>query len=217
MFDALADREVTNRLALAIGWDDALARLRAGPAAVARGDFGEVLSAALLEEYEGFCVPVRKLRFKVDASQTQHGTDAVAFDIVDDEIIRVEFIESKLRTRVDTGAGVQAHDQLLADREAGFADIIGFVAEQLAKDDPPMYELFLRYLESRERREERGSYGIALVTEMDTWRERTLDRIDELDPLLESLTVRFAKLANLVDLIDQTYALVGLVAADDGS
>jgi hypothetical protein len=71
-------------MARALGWQDALARLRRGRESIRRGDFGEALACEILEAVDDLSVPIRKLRYQTDPEHTLHGTDVVGFQLRDD-------------------------------------------------------------------------------------------------------------------------------------
>jgi hypothetical protein len=218
VIDSIADRAVVQRMAELLGDDAALARLAAGRTSVVRGDFGEVFAAACVEILEGWRVPVRKLRFKIDPEQTQPGTDIVAIRMNGDEVDALEFIESKLRTGAGLHVAVEAHEQLRADLEKGFGDILEFTAERLAESQPATYEALLRYLERRDLDEESpDQFGIVLVWDRRMWDERVLDNLEDADPLVQPLHVRAAQFEELAYLVASVYARVGLEVLDDGS
>ena len=120
-----------DRIAAALGPGAVRARLAPGGARVRRGEFGETLATAILEEIEGWTVPVPKLRYQIDPEQTQPGTDLLAIQIEGAAIVSLHFAESKLRGVADNRAGVDAHDQLVDDQKKGFADILVFVLQRL--------------------------------------------------------------------------------------
>lgn len=63
----------------------------------------------------------------------------------------LHFLECKLRTFRDLTAGVEAHNQLLNDRLAGYADTLMFLADRLHETNPVLLEAFERYLGLEER------------------------------------------------------------------
>lgn len=122
-----ADPRVTADLLNAAGWAPAIAALRKGRVSVRRGDFGEALAAEAAEALDEMVVPVRKLRYQIDPNQTLPGSDVVAFVLDDDGgIDDLEFIESKYRTAPHLDLAVEAHDQLAADRDGGYATTLNF-------------------------------------------------------------------------------------------
>ena len=218
MIRAKTNRAVLESMADALGWADAGARLRRSQRqGMRRGDFGEALAVAVLEDFEGYHVPVVKLRYQTDPEQSLHGTDVVAFEVSEQGKVRgLHFVECKLRTSADLAAGVEAHEQLAADRRGGFADTLMFLADRLAEIEPDLFMAFKEYLADRGR-EERGTYGIVLVWERAAWDEDVLVRIDEVPQLLDELHVRVPLLNNLGSLIEQTYDALDVAVLENGS
>ncbi len=218
VIDAISDRAVVQRLAEILGDDAAMMRLRAGRKSVARGDFGEAVAGACLEELEGWTVPVRKLRFKIDPEQTQPGSDIVAWQEQEGAIARLQFVETKLRTGSSPHVAVEAHDQLRDDVDRGFGDILEFIAERLAETQHDRYEALVDYLLRRDLDDEiLDEYGVFLVWDQATWDEVVLDNLDDADPLLEPLHVRVAQFQGLAGLVADVYDRVGVEVFDDGS
>jgi len=212
------DPGVLQQMADAIGWADAAARLRSSRrVGLRRGDFGEVLAAELLGAFEGYRVPVRKLRYQTDPEQTMHGTDIVGFEMADEgQIADLHFVEGKLRTVRDLAAGVEAHQQLADDRTSGYADTLSFLADRLAETDGALFAVFVSYLAERGRAE-RGSHGIFLVSDAAVWDEDGLVRINQLEDLLDPIHVRVVRVANLSALVERSYDVAGADVVDDGS
>jgi hypothetical protein len=209
--------EVLERMARALGWEDALARLRRGRKGVRRGDFGEAIACEILEAVDLLSVPIRKLRYQTDPEHTLHGTDVVGFQLGNDGSLEdLHFLECKLRTFRDLTAGVKAHDQLSNDRLAGYADTLMFLADRLYETAPVLLEAFESYLGERDR-PERGSYGIMLVWDSAGWDEDVLARVDEIDDRLSPLHTRIALVSELAPLIEKVYDSVGAQVVDDGT
>lgn len=214
---AKAKPEVLERMAQAVGWDDAMVRLRRGRKGVRRGDFGEAVACETLEVFNGLRVPIRKLRYQLDPEQTLPGTDIVGFHLKDDgSIADLHFMECKLRTFRDLPVGVEAHDQLSEDRKAGYADTLMFLAERLDEVEPDLGHALENYLAERDR-EERGSYGVMLVSETAAWDEDVLDRIEEKENRLHPLHVRVLLAADLANLVERVYDSIGAEVIDDGT
>jgi len=213
---AKSDPKLLHRLASVLGWPDAAARLHpAKRPGVRRGDFGEALVCELLEVFDGYVVPVRKLRYQADPEQTLHGTDIVAFHMAEDGGIgELHFVECKLSTIRNLTRGVEAHRQLAEDRDQGYADTLAFIAERLWETDQDLFEAFLAYLADRDRKE-RGTYGIALVWDRDVWDDETVIRISEIDGLLEPLHVRVLQAGKLRALVEAAYGAIELDVIDD--
>lgn len=213
--DAKIELELLEEMEDVLGWEDAAVRLRFGQPSVRKGEFGEVLVTAVLEEFDGLVVPIRKLRYQIDPEQTLPGNDVVAFDVGDDGALdRVVFVECKLRTRRDLPAGTDAHTQLVEDRDKGFADIIGFVYARMREAAHPLLPAFRDYLRSRSR-EERGEYAIGLIWDSDTWAEAVIERVSDLPDRLDPLSASIVRFNGLQALAEAVFAEAELALADD--
>jgi len=203
-----------DRMVAALGWEAVRARLAPGGSRVRRGEFGEALSTAILEELEGWNVPVVKLRYQVDPEQTQPGTDLFAVSRVGSDIEDILFGECKLRGALDNQAAVDAHDQLAEDKKKEFADILVFVLARLLEQQSDLVNPLTAYLARRDA-ETKGSYGIFLAFDDAAWRESVLDKLDEEPDLLDPLGVRVTRLYDLRELADSACTAAGLDVVDD--
>jgi hypothetical protein len=193
-----------------VGW-----RPRAGRPLIRKGEFGEVVAAAELEEFDRFSVPIKKLRHQIDPEQTQPGNDVVAFVLSEDgEIQRLVFAECKLRTTSDVRAATAAHAQLVADREIGFADILAFILKRFHEQRHPLLDPLRRYLRRRDI-SDRGDYQVALIWDGAQWGEAVIDRLDPLPDLLDPLTVRVTLCMTLADLVDEVFNEAGMDIVED--
>jgi Cap4 SAVED domain len=211
-----ADPTVTDDLLAAAGWTTAAAALRKGRLAVRRGDFGEVLAAEAAEGIDEMFVPVRKLRYQIDSNQTLPGSDVVAF-VLDREgatIDDLEFIESKYRTDPARDLAVEAHEQLGANREGGYATTINFIAHRLRELDATLYSEFIDFLSSRDVKE--CAHAVVLTYDAENWDDEIAVSLDSLPSHLPELQLRLFPLERAIDLIEETYAaLLWDVIADE--
>jgi len=214
MSQAKIDPAHVDRIAAALGWGDVRARLVPGRPSVRRGEFGETIAAAILEEIEGWTVPVPKLRYQIDPEQTQPGTDLLAVQLEGSAIVRLHFAESKLRGGADNRAAVDAHDQLVEDQAKGFADILVFVLARLLDRGSELADPLVAFLANRGT-DARGTFGIFLTFDAAAWGETVLDQLDDEPSLLDPLTVRIAHVLDLRELADAACAAAGLNVVDD--
>lgn len=215
---AKTDLRFLGRMVAILGWTAAKARLEASRRdGLRRGDFGEALAYEILETFDGYIVPVRKLRYQMDPEQSMHGTDIVGLHFTDDgHLTELHFIECKLSTLRDLTRGVEAHQQLVDDRDRGFADTLLFVGERLWETNREVYAKFEQMLADRSDHN-RGTYGIILIWDRATWDEEVLERIEEIEDLLAPLHVRVVQLADLRALVEQAYDSIDMDVIDDGS
>lgn len=206
------------RLFERVGYLGASARLAPSKRVAGRhGDFGEVIAIGLLEEFSSVHVPVVKLRVQMDPEQSLHGSDVVGFHLalsttgklaVED----LEFVEAKCRTTRDKQQAAKAHQQLVADRDAQFADTLEFLhlrLEELGNED--LLDAFEAYLAARDT-DPGGRYRLVLIFDEDEWKDDELAELPDPPDLCTPLTVEIVLVNQLATLIDATWAAVPVVA-----
>ena len=220
---AKVDPDSLRRLLARVGWLSGSARLAPSNRAQPRhGDFGEVVGIGLITAFAEKHVPVVKLRVQMDPDQSLHGSDIVGFQlrvdgnrlVLDD----LEFVEVKCRTTRNHQAAVEAHAQLASDRVEKFADTLEFLHSRLYEiGDEDLMEAFETYLGDREANPE-GSNRLIFVFDREVWKDSDLEELPEDDELCSPLSIDVLVIANLKDLIDQTWSAVpDVVLAPDGT
>ena len=184
---------------------------------VRRGDFGEALSVEYLKKVEGYLVPVMKLRYKIVPNQTLPGTDCVAVKLSEeDEIIEVAFVESKLRTSLDTSVAVKGAKQLKQDADSTTPGILTFIAQRLRETNDPLASRFESYI--FDRNIELDTYILIIFHEIAEWRERILSNLEDEAIELKPLHVYVAKIDDLKQMSDTAFATLSaeVIEDDDG-
>lgn len=181
---------------------------------VRRGDFGEALSVEYLKKVEGYLVPVMKLRYKIVSNQTLPGTDCVAVKLSEeDEIIEVAFVESKLRTSLDTSVAVEGAKQLKQDADSTLPEILTFIAQRLHETNDPLASRFESYI--FDRNTELDTYLLFIFHEKAEWRERILINLEDEAVELEPLHVYVAKIDDLKQMSDTAFATLNAEVIED--
>lgn len=196
--------EVARDMVDILGWDAVERRLQATTIPVRRGDFGEMLATAVLETFDALLLPVSKVRYQMHADQTLVGADLVGLRISDGKVESLHFGEVKLRTAPDTVAGRDAHQQLERWLEEEFADIIMFFGQRLEELDDTVYSSYVEYLADGDHRDD--NYHVVLVFESSAWSSTVVQNIPQPPDQLDPLTIRFARIERLADLVTETYA-----------
>ena len=187
---------------------------RVGPQlSVKRGDFGEAVTVDYLKSAEGYHIPVQKLRHKVTANQTLPGTDCVALKLSDGILTEVLFVESKLRTSLESSVAVSGARQLKQDADNENPVILTFVARRLKDADDPLTELFESYLFQRNTALDK--YLLMLLHQADSWTELILENLEDEEIEVEPLHVYVAKIANLKELSDGAFSVMGAEEVED--
>jgi len=211
-------------MAEVLGWEMVRDSLASGAApestSTRRGDFGEVLITALLEEVHGYIVPIRKLRYKVTRNQLLTGTDALAIKINNEgRVTEVCFVESKLRTATrsdkDRALAVAGCDQLKKDYESKLPDILQFVAQRLHETKDKMFESFVEYMRTRTDTTDLDTFCLGLVWDREEWEEQILQNLEDHTDVVPRLVVYAVRINNLGTVSDDMFARVGVLEVLD--
>lgn len=178
------------------------------------GDFGEVLTNALLAEMYGYTIPVQKIRFGVSDEQSQPGTDTIAIKKNDGAITEICYVESKLRAKNDSYsclAAVQGYQQLKTDYSDKVPDMISFVLARLYDKQDPLFYGFLNYINKRQDLTSIDRFRIGLVWEHDTWQERILELLEEeVEGSTPKLSVHRVRIHGLKAIVEKLYDNIGV-------
>lgn len=174
---------------------------------IKRGDFGELLTNTILEQFENYMIPVPKLRFKITGNQSLPGTDTLALKLDDeDNIAEVCYVESKLRTKIDNSVAITAHDQLNDDYKMKLPEILLFTAQRLYEKEDILYQPFANYIGDRKDTTGTDTFRIGLCNESVNWRSTVLDNLQDLETVLSQLSVHIVIIKDLQILTDQIFA-----------
>jgi hypothetical protein len=180
-----------------------------GRAPMQRGDFAEILTGALLIEFDGYEVPIKKLRYRVSADDSLTGGDVLALRAdTDGSIIGTCLAETKFRSTPATRAAVDAYEQLEKQARQALPDIYRFVTQRLTEIGHPLGAALLRFLGSGSN-DDLAEYRIELVWDLDAWREDVLNELDDLEPSLHPLTVDVVRIEQLVELVEELLTRTG--------
>jgi hypothetical protein len=198
-----------------LGWEQVskqiVATIMPGLPTAKRGEFGEVLFAAILEEFHDYKIPVPKLRFKITAGQSLPATDILALKVDEiSAIIEVCFVESKLRTTSDNTAAVEGYKQLQSDYESKLPDILTFIAARLHERNDALFETFASYMRDRGDVTDKDNFRLGLCWERSEWHEKVLQNLQENGVDLPRLTVHVIGIDNLRQIIDELFAELGI-------
>jgi hypothetical protein len=176
-----------------------------------RGEFGEVLISGILEQFYGYIVPVRKLRFKITSGQSLPATDIIALALdTDGNITEVMYVESKLRTTHDAMAAVEGYKQLQKDYSSRLPDMLTFVASQLYERNKPLYQSFRDYMGDRLDNRDKDNFCLGLCFDRDEWQEQALVNLGDYGADNPMPRVFVRHVSNLRALTDHVFAGVGI-------
>ena len=171
---------------------------------VRRGDFGEAVTATLLQQFEGYCVPIQKLRFKISSNQTLPGSDCMALRVSEGELTEVAFVETKFRSTYDSTVAIKGTKQLESDAQTALPEIVTFMARRLKEQKHPLAVAVESYM--FDRNTDLDSFVLVLIHERTSWSERVLSNLQEDEIELEPLHVYVAKIDNLIDISNQAFS-----------
>lgn len=202
----------------ALGWEEAAEAVRSGmPSAstLRKGYFGEVLAAEHLQHFDGYHVPVRKLRYMVASGQSLPGVDVFGVRLgSENDVVAACYMEAKVRTGTDPAAAVLSVKQLADGVSKSVPDILLFVAARLEERGDPLYDAFLAYMHDRAQTARLDEYRSFLTWEQRHWSDRVIENLFE--HLAESgshltpLTVLVTRIDDLDSMIEHCYQLAGL-------
>lgn len=215
------DPSLFQRLANRFGWSN-VQKLLANSTqptvqTARRGYFGEVLTSAMLLDFFGYVIPIKKFRYAISANQSLPGTDIIAIKKQAGAISEVCFVESKLRTTSDTTASVQGYKQLRDDYVQRIPDMILFVLSRLYERKDPLFEDFFGYVCSRKDMSGMERFCLGLTWEYGTWTETVLENLEEEtdDPSFPRLVVHRTRIKNLAKHLNDLLEAIGVKGASE--
>jgi hypothetical protein len=201
------------RITRDLGWERArgfLESLVPSARTARRGQFGEMLSAAIMEELDGFTVPVEKLRYAITASQSQPGADLLALKVEDGHLVEACWVESKLRSTTANAVAVEAVTQLQDDVAQENPTILKFVGERMFEENHALLPEFMAYLSDRSQPPSNETYRVVLVVEANVSFDAAIERLSDEDISLDPLEIDVVSIRELVALTNETFARVGV-------
>ncbi|SRR6266571_144400 len=213
--EARMEMEILN-LCDRLGWKILKAQLSSGvqPKEITaqRGEFGEVLTNAILREFFGYTIPVEKLRSAITSDQSLPSTDTIGLKRGGSGLTEVCFVESKFRTSKSKNAAMQGYGQLRHDYSKSIPDMGIFILKSLFEKKDPFFDDFFSYLNDRTRTtSEIESFHLGLTWEKEQWSEDTLQRLeDEVSNDMPRLAVHLVRLSQLASLVDELFHKIGV-------
>jgi len=180
------------------------------------GNFGEVIAALFLIEFEGFWFPIYKLRYREKKDWASRLTDLCLIKIVNDQNPLICYGEVKTHSsKCDKKLGIQGHDSLSKDDALNNPEILRFISTRLYESgrfDEASFISDLRLGRTRYNRR----HDLYLIHDSATWSEEILERLHahDLDKSLADFSVRVLLIRELRGLIDRTYECSWIAAKD---
>lgn len=177
-----------------------------------KGKFGEVLHAAILEEFSGMLIVVKKHRYNPAPNASPHGVDLIALQTppggtgADEYIV---YVETKLRTAADPNVLRSSYESLAKATRPDIPAHLGAELERLHESDAEMFNrIAVALFEGQQPR-----LRIGVVVESLQWSDAPLDLLAKhVDKDTKGrLDVDIVRIVDLEDLIDKSYAGVGSI------
>ena len=170
-----------------------------------KGRFGDVMHAAMLEQFDGMAVPVRRHRYDPSPDAPMHGTDIVALERNAGGRERLVYAETKLRTGADYGALPDAYNQLAeASRHAIPAQLAVGLAHVYKGDR----DAFMRLLRAASGPIP-AHFRIGAIFEKSAWSAAYLDRLGDIHKVHGlDMAVDAVRIEDLAALASESYRRV---------
>ena len=174
------------------------------------GNFGEILSANLLIQNEGFTLPIYKLRFREKKDWAMRLTDlCLILNNGDRERPLVCYGEVKTKTSgYDQQLGIKGHKSLAKDDALDNPEILNFICTWLYETESfEDAEFYSRIRLGKSKYDKR--HDLFLVHNLEGWKEDILTNLNEceLDERLVNFSVKVVLISNLRDVVDNVYSL----------
>lgn len=173
------------------------------------GNFGEILAALILVEFEGFWFPIYKLRFREKRDWAMRLTDLCLIKTSGLPQPLICYGEVKTNSsRYDADLGIAGHTSLAKDDALTDPEVLRFLCQVLyetGKYDESSF--ILRIMLGKISFTKR--HDLFLVHEQTTWNDEILTRLDNIaldDERLVDFSVKVVKIGGLRGVIDLSYA-----------
>jgi hypothetical protein len=180
------------------------------------GNFGEIVAAIMLVDFEGYWFPIHKLRFREKKDWAVRLTDLCVFKVDGREIPLVCYGEVKTKTSGrDFDLAVKGHVSLSKDDALTYPEILRFMCTWLyEKDMHDAGELLSRIRLGKITYDRK--HVLFLLHNRASWTDIILDRLGEceLDERLIDFTLYIVLVEDLRNLIEAVYDHAWIGAAE---
>jgi len=172
------------------------------------GNFGEILAAKFLMEFEGFWLPIYKLRFREKKNWAMRLTDLCLIKVDDLPKPFVCYGEVKTKSAgCNLQLAVEGHSSLAKDDALANPEILHFICVWLYETGQHKAGDFLSRIRLGKLEYDKR-HDLFLVHNRDDWSEEILDNLEacDLDERLVDFSVKVVLIAELKWVIDSAYA-----------
>lgn len=171
------------------------------------GNFGEILSANLLMELDGFQLPIYKLRLREKLDWAIRLTDICL--VKDYEIDNPLICYGEVKTRsdkVDLNIGITGHSSLATEDALENAEVLNFICRWLYESEKLEEAKFYSKIRLGKTKYNKR-FELFIIHNQETWNEEILIRLNNLkiDSRLTDFSVRVIHISDLRALIDLAY------------
>jgi hypothetical protein len=173
------------------------------------GNFGEILSSMLLMNFQGFSVPIYKLRYREKKSWAMKLTDLCLINR-DETLVKPLICYGEVKTKssqYNSNLGIEGHNSLVKDDALQDPEILKFFCTILYNSNKFEEANFFSRLRLGKIAYDK-QYYLFLVHEKETWRDEVLEKLDThpIDNRLENFCVSVILIQELRKVIDESYA-----------
>ncbi|MDY7079085.1 MAG: hypothetical protein SXV54_19395 [Chloroflexota bacterium] len=180
------------------------------------GNFGEVLAASVLIAFEGFWLPIYKLRFREKRNWAVRLTDLCLIKV--DNLPRPMVCYGEAKTK-STGCNLQlavkGHESLAKDDALANPEILHFICTWLYETGMYDEARFISQIRLGKLAYDKR-HDLFMVHNKESWREEILDNLEDcqLDERLVDFSVKVVLITDLRQVIDKAYARAWLTAGE---
>jgi hypothetical protein len=171
------------------------------------GNFGEVLAAAILIDFEGFWLPIYKLRFREKRDWAMRLTDLCLFHVDDINNPLVCYGEVKTKSSgPNPNIAVEGHESIRKDDALSDAEILRFISDRLREAGRlEEYKLITRIRLGKISY--RTRHDLFIIHDKAHWKDNVLDNLNacQLDSRLVDFSVRVILIEELARVIESAY------------
>lgn len=172
------------------------------------GNFGEILAAVYLVEFEGFWFPIYKLRYREKKDWSIRLTDLCL--IKREGVRRPLLCFGEVKTKAvncNVNLGVEGHDSLAKDNALEDPEVLRFIGTHLYEMGKLEEADFISDIRLNLREYDRR-HDLFIVHNKEHWKEEVLDNLEnhDLNKNLINFSVKIVLISELKEVIDNVYA-----------
>ncbi len=171
------------------------------------GNFGETLAAAILMDFEGFWLPIYKLRFREKRDWAMRLTDLCLFHVDDVNNPLVCYGEVKTKSSgSNPKIAIEGHESIRKDDALSDAEILRFISDRLREAGHLEEYRFITRIRLG-KISYRTRHDLFIIHDKAHWKDDVLDNLNacQLDSKLVDFSVRVILIEGLAGIIESAY------------